>query len=157
MHEQCIVGNRPRKYLIAPETHLYEKWSRFVTAMLLLTFMGLTMIPPGSALAEDQASGTDSSDDTGIKVASWLLTVPYCAGKTAFAIAGSVIGGLGYVFSGGNTETAQSVWTKTVYGTYILRPAHLRGEEPIHFLGKADDGQSEQMKRVSATSDHAKK
>jgi hypothetical protein len=124
--------------------------------MLIVTFLALTMIPAGSALAEEQASGTESSDDTGIKVASWLLTVPYCAGKSAFAIAGSVVGGLGYAFSGGNSETAQSIWTKTVYGTYILRPAHLRGEEPIHFLGKADDGQSDHMKRVSATSGHAK-
>jgi len=73
---------------------------RFVTIVLIVTFMGLTMIPPGSALAEEQASGTDNSDDTGIKVASWLLTVPYCAGKSAFAIAGSVVGGLGYAFSG---------------------------------------------------------
>ena len=128
-----------------------------IPAMLIVTFMGLTMIPPGSALAEEQASGTDSSDDTGIKVASWLLTVPYCAGKSAFAIAGSVVGGLGYAFSGGNTQTAQSIWTKTVYGTYILRPAHLRGEEPIHFLGKSDDDQREHMKRVSGASDHAKK
>jgi hypothetical protein len=143
--------------LIAHETHLYEKWSRFITVMMIVTFMALTMIPPGSALAEGQASDTESSDDTGIKVASWLLTVPYCAGKSAFAIAGSVVGSLGYAFSGGNSETAQSIWTKTVYGTYILRPAHLRGKEPIHFLGKADDDQSEHMKRVSATSDHAKK
>jgi hypothetical protein len=157
MNEQYVVGIGLRKYLIAPETHLYEKWSRFVTVMLIVTFMALTMIPPGSALADDQASGTESSDDTGIKVASWLLTVPYCAGKSAFAIAGSVVGGLGYAFSGGNSQTAQSIWTKTVYGTYILRPAHLRGEEPIHFLGKADDEQSEDMKRVSGASDHAKK
>ena len=157
MNEQYLVGNGRRKYLIALDTHLYEKWSRFVTVMLIVTFMGLTMIPPGPALAEEQASGTDSSDDTGIKVASWLLTVPYCAGKSAFAIAGSVVGGLGYAFSGGNSQTAQSIWTKSVYGTYILRPAHLRGEEPIHFLGKADDGQGEDMKRVSGASDHAKK
>jgi hypothetical protein len=157
MNEQYVLGNGFRKYLIAPETHLYEQWSRFVTIVLIVTFMGFTMIPPGSALAEEQASGTDNSDDTGIKVASWLLTVPYCAGKSAFAIAGSVVGGLGYAFSGGNSQTAQSIWTKTVYGTYILRPAHLRGEEPIHFLGKADDGQSEDMKRVSGASDHAKK
>jgi hypothetical protein len=157
MNEQYVVGIGLRKYVIAPETYFIEKMSRFVTVMLIVTFMALTMIPPGSALAEDQASGTESSDGTGIKVASWLLTIPYCAGKSAFAIAGSVVGGLGYAFSGGNAETAQSVWTTTVYGTYILRPAHLRGEEPIHFLGKADDGQSEYMKRVSATSDHAKK
>jgi hypothetical protein len=157
VNEQCIAGNGFRKYLIAPETHLSEKWSRFVTVMLIVTFMGLTVIPPGSALAEDKAPGTDSSDDTGIKVASWLLTVPYCAGKTAFAIAGSVVGGLGYAFSGGNSETAQAIWTKSVYGTYILRPTHLRGEESIHFLGKTGDEQSEPMKRVSVTSEHAKK
>ena len=157
MNEQYVVGDGLRKWLIAPESYFIGKLSRFVTVMLIVTFMGLTIIPPGSALAEDQASGTDSSDSTGIKVASWLLTIPYCAGKSAFAIAGSVVGGLGYAFSGGNSETAQSVWTTTVYGTYILRPAHLRGEQPIHFLGKAEDSQSEHMKRAAATSDHAKK
>ena len=156
MNEQYVLGNGFRKYRITPETHLSEQWSRLNTVMLIVIFLALTMIPPGSALAEEQASGTESSDDTGIKVASWLLTVPYCAGKSAFAIAGTVVGGLGYAFSGGNPETAQSIWTKTVYGTYILRPAHLRGEESIHFLGKADDDQSERTKRVSATSGHAK-
>ena len=65
MNEQYVLGNGFRKYLIAPETHLYEQWSRFVTIVLIVTFMGLTMIPPGSALAEEQASGTDSSDATG--------------------------------------------------------------------------------------------
>jgi hypothetical protein len=157
MNEQYAVGSGFRKYAITLDTHLIETWSRFVTVMLIMTFMGLTMIPPGSALAEDQASGTDSLDGTGIKVASWLLTVPYCAGKSAFAIAGSVVGGLGYAFSGGNSETAQSIWTKTVYGTYILRPAHLRGEEPIHFLGNTDYDQSQHMKRAAGTSDHAMK
>jgi len=92
-----------------------------------------------------------------VEVGSWLLTVPYCAAKTAFAVAGSVVGGLGYAFSGGNSKTAETIWTTSVYGTYILRPAHLRGEEPIHFLGKANDNQSEPVKRASATSDHAKK
>jgi hypothetical protein len=132
------------------------KWSRSVAIVLMVTLMGLTMIPPGSTLAEDQASSTDSSDDTGIQVASWALTVPYCIGKSAFAIAGSVVGGLGYAFSGGNLKTAQSVWTPSINGTYILRPAHLRGEEPIHFLGKPDGSQDEPVKRASVTSEPAK-
>ena len=157
MNERHVVGNGLLKFPIAPETHHMKKWSRSVAIVLIVTFMGLTMIPPGSTLAENQSSSTDSSDGTGIQVASWLLTVPYCAGKSAFAIAGSVVGGLGYAFSGGNSETAQSIWTKTVYGTYILRPAHLRGEEPIQFLGKADGDQSEPMKRAAATSDRANK
>ncbi|TMQ28887.1 MAG: hypothetical protein E6K65_11490 [Nitrospirae bacterium] len=157
MNERHVVGNGLLKFPIAPETHHMKKWSRSVAIVLIVTFMGLTMIPPGSTLAENQSSSTDSSDGTGIQVASWLLTVPYCAGKSAFAIAGSVVGGLGYAFSGGNSETAQSIWTKTVYGTYILRPAHLRGEEPIQFLGKADGDQNEPMKRAAVTSEPSKK
>lgn len=133
------------------------KWSRSAVVMLVAICMGLTMIPPGSTLADDQMSGTDSSDDTGMQVASWALTVPYCAVKSAFAIAGSVVGGLGYAFSGGDSKTAESVWITSVYGTYILRPAHLRGEEPIHFLGKPEDRQGEPMKRAAVTSEPSQK
>lgn len=158
MNERFVAGDGLRNYPIRPqEAHQIAEWSRSVAIVLIMTVMGLTMILPGSTLAEEQTSGTESSEDTGMQVASWLLTVPYCAGKSAFAIAGSVVGGLGYAFSGGNAETAQSIWTKTVYGTYILRPAHLRGEEPIEFLGKAEGSQSEPMKRASVTSDQAKK
>jgi hypothetical protein len=158
MNDRHVVKNERRKHPIRPqETHRIVEWSRTVAIVLIVTFMGLTMIPPGATLAEDQSSSTDSSKDTGIQVASWLLTVPYCAGKSAFAIAGSVVGSLGYAFSGGNAETAQSIWTKTVYGTYILRPAHLRGEEPIQFFGKAEGSPSEPMKRASVTSDQTKK
>jgi len=157
MNKRYAAGNGLREYVIAPEACLGKTLGRFLTVMLIVTFLGLTVIPPGSALAEDQTSGANSSEGTGIQVASWLLTVPYCVGKSAFAVAGSVVGGLGYAFSGGNTETAQSIWTKSVYGTYVLRPPHLRGEEPIHFLGKAGDDQGEDMKRVSGASEHARK
>lgn len=115
------------------------KWSSSVVVMMMAICMGLTMIPAVSSLADDRVSDTNSSDDTGMKVASWALTVPYCATKAAFAIAGSVVGGLGYAFSGGDAKAAESVWTTSVFGTYILRPAHLRGEEPIHFLGTPED------------------
>jgi len=133
--------------------HRMAKWSRSIVVMLIAICMCLTMIPPASTFADDQVSDTNSSDDTGMKVASWALTVPYCATKAAFAIAGSVVGGLGYAFSGGDSRTAQSVWTTSVYGTYILRPAHLRGEEPIHFLGTPEDRSSEPMKSASVTSE----
>jgi hypothetical protein len=119
--------------------------------------MGLTMIPAGVTFAQDHASSSDGSDSTGIQVASWLATIPYCVGKSAFAVAGSVVGGLGYAFSGGNSETAQAIWTKSVYGTYILRPAHLRGEEPIHFLGQSEEHKSESVERAAMPSNHTDK
>ena len=147
------IGQDP----VAPATHQRTPWSKSIAIVLIVTVMGLTMIPAGVTFAQDQASSSDGSDSTGIQVASWLATIPYCAGKSAFAVAGSVVGGLGYAFSGGNSETAQAIWTKSVYGTYILRPAHLRGEEPIHFIGQSDEYKSESVKRAAATSNHADK
>ena len=102
MNDRFVAGDGLRNYPIRPqEAHRIAEWSRFGAIVLIMTVMSLTMIPPGPALAKDQTSGTDSSEDTGMQVASWLLTVPYCAGKSAFAIAGSVVGSLGYAFSGG--------------------------------------------------------
>jgi len=96
----------------APATHQRTSWSRSIAFVLIVTVMGLTIIPAGVTFAQDQASSSDGSDSTGIQVASWLLTIPYCVGKSAFAVTGSVVGGLGYAFSGGNSETAQAIWTK---------------------------------------------
>ncbi len=159
MNDQHVIAGGLGTYPIGPhETRLrWKKWNRSLAVGLIVTCFGLILIPPGSTLAEDPVSGVDSSDDTGIQVASWVLTVPYCVGKSAFAVAGSVVGGLGYAFSGGNSKTAETIWTTSVYGTYILRPAHLRGEEPIHFLGKPEESErSEPMKRASVTSQPAK-
>jgi hypothetical protein len=133
---------QPEK-LIATETRLLAGWTKAVAVVLLVALTGFLLLTPGWAWADDAAPGDEGSDETGIQVASWALTVPYIIGKGAFALGGAVVGGLGYVFSGGNYDTAKTVWTKSIYGTYVIRPAHLRGEEPVHFLGKADESQAE--------------
>ena len=129
--------------LIAPGTRLLTDWTMAVAVVLLVAVMGVLLLPPGWAWAEDPTSSDAGSDETGIQVAAWALTVPYIIGKGAFALGGAVVGGLGYAFSGGNSDTAKTVWTKSIYGTYIIRPAHLRGEEPVYFLGKTDESQAE--------------
>ena len=90
--------------------------------MLTVTLTWVFLLLPGSALADDPPAGADSSEGTGIQVASWALTVPYAICKGAFALGGTAVGSLGYVFSGGNFHTAQTVWTRSIYGTYILYP-----------------------------------
>ena len=77
MNDRFVAGDGLRNYPIRPqEAHRIAEWSRFGAIVLIMTVMSLTMIPPGPALAKDQTSGTDSSEDTGMQVASWLLTVP---------------------------------------------------------------------------------
>jgi hypothetical protein len=128
---------------IATETRLMTNWPTVMTIVLLVALLGPLLLPPGLALAEDSPSDNGSSDGIGIQVASWALTVPYAIGKGAFAVGGAIVGGLGYMFSGGNYNTAKSVWTRSIYGTYLIRPEHLRGEEPVHFLGTAGESQAE--------------
>ena len=113
---------------------------RATGVMLLVAFMTAVLLPAGSALADD-ADSTGGSDGTGIKVGAWAATVPYIIAKGAFAACGAVVGGLGYLFSGLDDRAAKAVWTRSIYGTYIIRPAHLRGEEAIRFLGEEPDAQ----------------
>ena len=125
--------------LTATATCFLGRWGRANAVTLIVAMTCLILLPPGSALADDSSTDTDSSEGTGIEVASWALTVPYAIGKGAFALGGAVVGGLGYVFSGGNVNTAKAVWSRSIYGTYLIRPAHLRGEEPVHFWGQPDE------------------
>jgi hypothetical protein len=110
-----------------------------VAVALILSFITLSVLPAGWAQGAAQSMGGDreqsSGTDVGLEAASWALTVPYGAVKVAFAILGGFAGGLTYVFSGGNTEAAKAVWDTSVRGTYVITPAHLKGDKPVRFLG----------------------
>lgn len=107
-------------------------------ATIVVILCSVIAVSPGSALADETSS---HDEGTGIKIASWAATVPYCLAKSTFAALGGIVGGFAFVFSGGNAETAKAVWTTSILGTYIIRPVHLRGQESVHFLGQADENQ----------------
>lgn len=116
---------------------------KLVAACMLLALCTITMVP--SAWSQDGTStsssmstegGTPSS--AGLQAAAVLSTLVYFPLKTAFAISGGIVGGLAYAFSGGNEQAAKSIWTTSLYGTYLLTPDHLQGNRPIRFLGVAD-------------------
>jgi hypothetical protein len=122
-------------------------WKTATGVVLLVAVMTAVLLPAGGAWADD-ADAAGGSDGTGIKVGAWAATVPYIIAKGAFALGGAVVGGLGYLFSGLDDRTAKAVWTKSIYGTYIIRPEHLRGEEAIRFLGEEPEHQDGAMPAV---------
>ncbi len=116
-------------------------FSRFnlVAISLIIAFCAITMVPPAwSQETSLSSSEGGSASSAGMQAAAGLLTIPYVVCKAAFAIGGGIVGGLTYVFTGGNENAAKSVWTTSMYGTYILTPEHLQGDRPIRFLGVAD-------------------
>ncbi len=116
---------------------------KLVAACMLLALCTITMVP--SAWSQDSTSNSSSGSteggspsSAGMQAAAVLSTLVYFPLKAAFAISGGVVGGLAYAFSGGNEQAAKSIWTTSLYGTYLLTPDHLQGNRPIRFLGVAD-------------------
>ena len=160
MNDRLVLQDGFPKPPNTPEAPRIRKWSRSVVVAVTVTCMSLTMSPPGSNFAEDQGSDAGRSDDTGKEVGSWLLTVPYgsllcCQNRICCRRQRRWWSWIRFfrreLKNRRNHLDHKRLWD--------LHPptSRLRGEEPIHFLGKANDKQSEPVKRASATSDHAKK
>lgn len=116
---------------------------KLVAVSLLLALCTVTMVPAAwsqESAAPSPSEGTEggSASSAGMQAAAGVSTLLYLPLKLAFAIGGGVVGGLAYAFSGGNEQAAKSIWTTSIYGTYIITPDHLEGNRPIRFLGVAD-------------------
>ncbi|MDF0645732.1 MAG: hypothetical protein P0111_17025 [Nitrospira sp.] len=130
--------------LHSPSSISVTAWSRAVAMILVLALCMFTMAPQAGSqdAAPAPSSEGGSASGAGIGVLSGLSTILYLPFKTAFAIGGGLVGGLAYVFSGGNENAAKSIWTTSMYGTYVITPEHLRGDKPIRFLGVADSAET---------------
>ena len=69
-------------------------------------------------------------------VASGLCSLLYAPVKIVYAVGGGLIGGLAWVFSAGDNDVANAVITPAVRGDYVVTTAHLRGEQPLEFIGR---------------------
>jgi hypothetical protein len=120
---------------------------KLVVVFLLLAVCTVTIVPSawsqestGSPSIQSTEGGDASS--AGMQAAAGFSTLLYLPLKLAFAITGGIVGGLTYALSGGNEQAAKSVWTTSLYGTYIITPDHLQGNRPIRFLGVADSNEA---------------
>ncbi len=105
------------------------------TSIFMLMVFALVVglgTPVVSFAAEEESS---PGNEAALGAGSFFLTLVYTPVKLAYAILGGIIGGFTYGLTGGDLETAQSVWEPSVYGTYLITPDHLKGNEPIRFIG----------------------
>ena len=107
-----------------------------IALVVVLAFSAAVATPAWSQSADaDARQGTPAG--VGMQLAAFGASIPYFVGKGAFAIGGGIIGGLAYLFSGLNEQTAKSIWIPSLYGTYVITPEHLTGDRPVRFLGVA--------------------
>ncbi len=63
----------------------------------------------------------------------------YIPAKVTYAGLGLLTGGLGYVLTGGRADVANNIIYPAVRGNYVVTPNHLKGTEPIYFVGAAPE------------------
>jgi len=94
---------------------------------------------PAPAATQDGGGGVWSNAGWGVLTV--LTNVFYIPAKVVYAGAGTVVGGLAYVLTIGDADTAEKIWEPALGGTYVITPAMLRGDERVSFNG---DGSSKE-------------
>ena len=78
-------------------------------------------------------------EEAGYGVGAALASVFYTPTKLVYAGLGLLTGGLGYVVSGGRADVANNIIYPAVRGNYVVTPNHLKGTDPIYFVGPGPD------------------
>jgi hypothetical protein len=103
--------------------------------LVLVTFSLLVGIgAPGVSLAAEPEEQSPTNE-AALGIGSALLTVVYFPAKLVYAALGGIVGTFTYGLTGGDLETAKEVWEPSFYGTYVITPDHLKGNEPVRFFG----------------------
>jgi len=71
----------------------------------------------------------------GIGAGTVAGNVLYVPAKLVYGILGGITGGASYLLTGGNTQTANTIWRSSLGGDYVLTPDMVAGQKPIHFSG----------------------
>ena len=68
--------------------------------------------------------------------ASVATTLVYGTTKVIYAVLGSATGGMAWLVTGGDSETARKIIQPAVRGDYVVTPEHLMSEQPLVFVGR---------------------
>ncbi len=77
----------------------------------------------------------DYPSEAGYGVLAVATNLLYMPAKLIYATLGGLTGSLAYLLTVGDLDTAESIWSPSLGGTYVVCAKMLRSEEPISFSG----------------------
>ena len=108
--------------------------ARTLSAIFLLTVLSLA---PGAAGARDRGEPPRHNAYSGlVGVGAALGTLVYAPLKIGYALSGTLLSGMAWAWTAGDGDIATSIVRSAVRGDYVVRPAHVEGDEKLAFLGK---------------------
>ena len=131
-----------------------RKTTNPTVAALLAVMIVLTSVPLGArdlfAQAQQQpaaaatpqvpqpAEGGVNWSGVGYGAGALFSNVLYIPAKLVYALLGGLVGGGAWCLTGGNTQTAETIWRSSLGGDYVVTPAMISGDEPLNFSGPTD-------------------
>ena len=133
--KNCIYARETKSDLNLVSKKVYST----ITALIILCIYVIMTVPAVHAEDTSDDSGAEFVvSDTGMEVASAVATIVYFPVKAAFSLAGGIVGGLTYAFTGGDEEATNKIWRASMEGDYMVEPENLTGEVPINFVGQGE-------------------
>lgn len=110
-------------------------WLSRVLRPMLVVVMLSGVAPSRTVLAQEYSREVDEGHAAISYVGAVMTNLVYLPAKLLYAGFGGVVGGLGFVFTGGDPEAFHGVWEPASTGTYVVTPSMLEGKEPVRFVG----------------------
>lgn len=117
-----------------------------VALLLALALIAL----PSAGLAENKAG--EVGRESGLGAAAAISSLVYGPLKLVYATGGLVVGAFAWIFTAGDTQVAEKVFTRSLRGTYVITPAILVGEERLEFIGRDLGNRSARTENVASAS-----
>ncbi len=105
--------------------------SRGFAAVLLGSCLA---VAPLSARAQDPAPERERPS-TLVSIGAGFGTIVYAPVKLAYALTGSVLSGMAWVWTGGDSRVAGTILYAAILGDYVILAAHVQGNRSLQFVG----------------------
>ena len=102
---------------------------------VMVALVALCLLAQTTHAAATEKRETNYWSDAGYGTLAVFANVLYMPAKVVYSTLGVITGGLAYVLTVGDSDTAEREWSPSVVGSYVVTPAMLRGDEPMLFNG----------------------
>lgn len=118
-----------------PKAAVVSSKSGRLGRLLLAGVLAVTLLlAPSAGFAGEKAN--DVSRESGLGAAAAVSSLVYAPVKLIYAMGGLVVGSFAWIFTAGDTEVAEKVFTRSLRGTYVITPEILLGEQRFEFIGR---------------------
>jgi len=136
---------------VSPKNGELRPESKGMAHSVLVGLVALALIAaPATSFAEGK--GKETGKEGGLGAAAAVSSLVYGPVKLLYATGGLVIGAFAWAFTAGDSDVAQTVFTRSLRGTYVITPDILTGDEELVFIGRDVEPAPAQTEAVASAS-----